>query len=140
VSFSGEASNHQGARFEKSGNEASDVRQPRLPFRAKSFENVLVEKKKRLDGLDAGCLVDDREVPVLDAVAERILKDFVVTVILAPVGEGGGPSGATGDLVRRDGVGFANELTAAMQPRIRARQRTNTVREGSRGPPIHEVR
>jgi hypothetical protein len=73
VSFSGEASNHQGARFEKSGNEASDARQPRLPFRAKSFENVLVEKKKRLDGLDAGYLVDDREVPVLDAVAERIL-------------------------------------------------------------------
>jgi hypothetical protein len=29
-----------------------------------------------------------------------------------------------GRLVRRDGVGFANELTAAMQPWIRARQRT----------------
>jgi hypothetical protein len=101
VPFSGEASNHQGARFEKSGNEASDARQPRLPFRAKSFENVLVEKKKRLDGLDAGCLVDDREVPVLDAVAERILQDFVVTVILAPVGEGGGPSGAAGNFAAR---------------------------------------
>jgi hypothetical protein len=101
VSFSGEASNHQGAHFKKSGNDASDTRQPRLPFRAKSFENILIEKKKRLDGLDAGCLVDDREVPVLDAVAERILQDFVVTVILAPVGEGGGSSGATGDFAAR---------------------------------------
>jgi hypothetical protein len=101
VSFSGGASNHQRARFEKSGNEASDARQPGLPFRAESFENILIEKKKRLDGLDAACLVDDREVPVLEGVAERILQDFVVAVILALVGEGGGPSGATGDFAAR---------------------------------------
>src|ERR1700759_4942541 len=101
MSFSGEASNHQGAHFKESGNEASDTRQPRLPFRAQSFENVLIEKKKRLDGLDAGGLVDDREVPVLDTGAERILQDFVVTVILASVGEGRGPSGATGDFAAR---------------------------------------
>ena len=87
MSFSGEASNHQRARFEKSGDEASDARQPRLPFRAKSLENVLVEKKERLDGVDAACLIDDREVSVLNVVAERIFQDFVVTVILAPVGE-----------------------------------------------------
>jgi hypothetical protein len=101
VSFSGEASNHQRARFEKSGNEASDARQPHLPFRAKSFENVLVEKKKWLDGLDMARLVDDREVPVLDVLAEGILQDFVVTVILALVGKGGGPGGATGDFAAR---------------------------------------
>ena len=113
MSFSGEASNHQGARFKKSGNDASDTRQPCLLFRAKSFENVLIEKKKRLDGLDAGCLVDDSEVPVLDAVAERILKDFVVTVILAPVGEGGGQSGATGDFVARVIIFTQNRAVAA---------------------------
>jgi hypothetical protein len=61
VSFSGEASDHQRARFKKSGNEASDTRQPRLPSRTKSFENVLIEKKKRLDSLDAARLIADRE-------------------------------------------------------------------------------
>ncbi|WP_369525526.1 MULTISPECIES: hypothetical protein [Bradyrhizobium] len=99
--FPGEASDHQGAHSEKPGNEASDARQQRLPFRSESFENVLVEKKKRLDGMETACPVDDREVPVLDALAERVLQDFVVTVILAQIGETGLPSGTTGDFVAR---------------------------------------
>src|SRR5262249_23252755 len=101
VSLSGEASNHQGPHFEKSWNEASDARQPRLPFRAKSFEYILIKKKERLDGLDTACLVDDREVPVLDVVADRILQDFVVTVILAVAGEGGGQTGQPADFAAR---------------------------------------
>ncbi|WP_349535975.1 MULTISPECIES: hypothetical protein [Bradyrhizobium] len=99
--FTGEASDHQGSHFEKPGNEASDARQQRLPLRSKSFENVLVEKKKRLDGMETACPVDDREVPVLDTLTERILQYLVVAVILAQVGETGLPSGTTGDFVAR---------------------------------------
>ncbi|WP_338134454.1 hypothetical protein [Bradyrhizobium elkanii] len=99
--FAGEASDHQGAHSEKSGNEAPDARQQRLPFRSKPFENVLVEKKKRLDGMETTCPVDDREVPVFDTLAERIFQDLVVTVILAQVGETGSPGGTTGDFVAR---------------------------------------
>src|SRR5262249_43276000 len=104
MGLAGGAADHQGAQLEEAWIESSNARNPGDPFRAKPFENILIDEEEWLDCPHPSVVVDDHEIAVLEVALKRIVQDLVVPVILSLVGECRHPGRASGQFgARYDG-------------------------------------
>jgi len=64
-------------------------------FRAKPFENILIDEEERLDRSYMAVVINNRKISVLEATPESIVQDLVVPIIFSLVGESRRPRRAS---------------------------------------------
>ena len=101
LSLAGGTTNHQSAQFKEARIESSDERNPMNSFRAKPFENILIDEEERLDRSYMAVVINNRKISVLEVTPESIVQDLVIPVIFSLVGESRRPRRASGQFGTR---------------------------------------
>src|SRR5690348_6085500 len=82
MSLAGGAPDHQGSHHQAARPRASDgFDQPRY-LRAYADREILIENEKRLNRTNLTVRVPNREIPIVEALPERILDELVISMIL----------------------------------------------------------